>query len=185
MSVIAFALSLWAAQAPAPGAGQIPAASSTPPAPPEAEGPPPTIESLLAPPPIDEDARQAAVRAAYDAAQARRGPLDGPWRLSATGGGTLYIFQFSDPGQTPDPRSITPNAPVVEGAWRDPRRGGVPGGSGFLTNVRRDGADLLVRFYDRDPGRAQVVTLHARPGGDWAGVLEGEAPARPVVMTRF
>jgi len=182
------ALMLTAAQPSGTPEATPPAATqpvAPPPSSPAPSGHPPTIDSILEQAPMDEDARQAAVRAAFDAAQARRGGLDGRWRLSAGDGRVLYIFQFSDPGQSPDPRSITPQAPVIEGAWRDPRREGATGGSGFLANVRRDGADLIVRFYDRDPARSQVVTLRFKPDGQWAGKLEGEAPSEPVVMTRF
>jgi hypothetical protein len=153
-----------------------------------AEGAPaagPTIDSLLEDQPITEDARESAVRAAFDAAQARRGDLDGRWRLSASDGPTLYIFQFSDPGRSPDPRSSSPSVPVIEGAWRNPRRAGLPDSSGFLAGVERGGAALTVRFQDGDGAHPRIVTLRPRPGGDWAGTLEGGAPAQAVVMTRF
>ena len=156
-----------------------------PPAPSGAQPAPPTIDSLLDQPPISEDARQAAVRSAYDAAQARRGDLDGEWRLQAGDGRTLYVFQLSDPGPVGDPRSIDPHVPVIEGAWRDPGRSSASGGAGFLTSVQRDGASLTLRFVDRDPTRGQVVRLHLRAGGDWSGAIEGETTSRPVVMVRF
>ena len=165
-------------------AAQPPASPATPPTT-ESAPAPPTIDSLLDQPPIDEDARQAAVRAAYAAAEARRGSLDGRWRLSTPDGQALYIFQFSDPGRSPDPRSISPSVPVVEGAWRDPLRAGAAGSSGFLINVRRDGADLIVRFQDQEPAHPRLVKLHQRPDGVWAGTLESEAEPRPVVMARF
>jgi hypothetical protein len=162
------------------------AAQPDPEAPPASGAPsPPTIDSLLDQAPISEDARQAAVRSAYDAAQARRGDLDGRWRLDAVGGRTLYVFELSDPGQIADPRSVTPYVPVIEGAWRDPGRPSAAGGSGFLASVRRDGTALNLRFFDHDAARAQVVTLHLKADGDWSGVIEGERPARPVVMKRF
>ena len=116
------ALMLTAAQPSGTPEATPPAATqpvAPPPSSPAPSGHPPTIDSILEQAPMDEDARQAAVRAAFDAAQARRGGLDGRWRLSAGDGRVLYIFQFSDPGQSPDPRSITPQAPVIEGAWRD------------------------------------------------------------------
>jgi hypothetical protein len=189
MSVIAAlaALSLLAVQPPSPGADEEtpPPAAQAPAAPTTTPGPP-TIDSILeqqqqAP----EDARQAAVRAAFDAAQARRGQLDGRWRLSAADGHALYIFQFSDPGRSPDPRSSDPSTPVIEGAWSDPRRQGAASNSGFLASVRRDGDGLVVRFADRDPTRPQIVRLSLRPDGGWSGALEGEAAPQPVVMRRF
>ena len=159
--------------------------AQAPPAPSGAQPAPPTIDSLLDQPPITEDQRQAAVRAAYDAAQARRGSLDGEWRLKAGDGRTLYVFQLSDPGPIADPRSINPHAPVIEGAWRDPARPSASGGSGFLVSVQRDGATLVLRFFDHDLARGQVVTLHSTPSGDWSGKIEGEGDAQRVVMGRF
>ena len=187
MSVLA-ALAVLLMQAAQPAEPSAPAAppvaAPTPPAP--STPAQPTIDSVLDQEPITEDAREAAVKAAFAAAQARRGPLDGRWRLSTPDGQTLYIFQLADPGQSPDPRSISPSVPVIEGAWRDPRREGAVGGSGFLTNVRRDGADLILRFSQgADPARSQLVTLRLRPAGDWAGTLQGETAPQPVVMTRF
>lgn len=173
MSVLA-ALALLAVQAGEPDA-------DAPKPPIGSSAPPPTIDSLLDQPPMDEDARQAAVQAAYAAAQARRGGLDGRWRLTGADGQPLYIFQFTDPGPSPDPRSSSPSVPVIEGAWRDPSRPGAAG-SGFLDSVQRDGEDLVVRFHDQD--RAQVVTLHPR-GGGWSGGIEGEAASRPVAMSRY
>jgi len=179
-------LSLLAAQPAAPDPDSPP-----PPAPPPASSPPsataepPSIDSILEQEPLTEDARQAAVRGAFDAAQARRGSLDGRWRLSGGGGEVLYIFQFTDPGQTPDPRSTTPSVPVIEGAWRDPRRAGSADGSGFLASVQREGAALTVRFPDPDSAHFRSVTLHARASGDWAGQLEGAGAPQSVVMTRF
>ena len=189
MTVIAAlaALALMGAQPAGPDAQAQPTPTppATPTQPPNPPTEPPTIDSLLSQEPLSEDAREAAVKAAFAAAQARRGPLDGRWRLSAPDGQALYIFQFTDPGQSPDPRSINPSVPVIEGAWRDPRRAGAVGGSGFLASVRRDGAGLTVQFADRDPAHLQIVTLHPLANGDWAGALEGEAASRPVTMRRF
>jgi hypothetical protein len=150
------------------------------PPPPPASGAPPTIDSLLDQPPISEDARQAAVQGAYTAAQARRGGLDGRWRLEAADGHALYIFQLSDPGPVPDPRSGNPSVPVIEGAWRNPVRKG-SGASGFLDSVQREGSALTLRFADGD--RPLTVSLRQRAGGDWSGAIDG--PSRPVVMKRF
>jgi hypothetical protein len=172
----AAALLVLALQAGPPAWPEAPA--SPPPA-------PPTIDSLLEQAPMSEDERSAAVRAAYGAAEARRGGLDGRWRLTDARGQALYIFQISDPGGAPDPRSSNPRVPVIEGAWRDPRREGTRHDAGFLSSVQRDGAGLVVRFVDRDPSRPQVVTLRPRAGGDWTGEIAGEAAAKAVVMSRF
>ena len=160
--------------------------ASPPPAPSGAQPAPPTIDSLLDQPPISEDARAAAVRAAFDAAQARRGDLDGSWRLSTRDGEALYILQLSDPGQVPDPRSSTPKVPVIEGAWRDPTRDHQAGASGFLSSVQRDG-DRLTLSFELAPGarRGRVLALHRSPSGEWTGELDIDGAARPVIMRRF
>jgi hypothetical protein len=160
--------------------GAQPEPKGTPPAP--SSGGPPTIDSLLDQPPIGEDARQAAVQGAYAAAQARRGGLDGRWRLEAADGRALYIFQLSDPGPVPDPRSGNPGVPVIEGAWRDPGRQGASG-SGFLDSVVREGSALTLRFIDGD--RPLTVSLRQRADGDWNGAIEGTGSSRPAVMKRF
>jgi len=146
-------------------------------------GAPGSIDALLDQIPMTEDAREAAVKSAYAAAQARRGALDGRWRLSAADGRVLYIFQLSDPGPIPDPRSSTPSVPVIEGAWRDPGHASGDGGSGFLSSVQRDGLGLTLHFEDHDHSR--VVSLRQRGADDWTGTIQGEAAARAVVMTRF
>jgi hypothetical protein len=131
--------------------------------------------------PMSEADREAAVQGAYAAAEARRGPLDGRWRLTARDGRALYVFQLSDPGPIADPRSADATTPVIEGAWHDPARSSAAGGSGFLDSVHRDGAALSLSFFDRDPARPLVVSLRQRHDGVWAGVLQG----RRVTMTRF
>jgi hypothetical protein len=155
------------------------------PAAPSSSGAPASIDDLLGQTPMTEDAREAAVRAAYAAAQARRGGLDGRWRLEARDGRTLYVFQLSDPGFSPDPRSSTPGRPVIEGAWRDPARDGTHQGSGFLSSVERDGAALVVRFVDHNPDCTQDVSLRQRADGVWVGTLEGETASQTVTMRRF
>ena len=170
------ALMLAAAQA-------APAGTDAQPAPPSAAVPP-TIDSLLDQAPIGEDERDAAVKAAYDAAEARRGGLDGRWRLESPDGRALFIFQLSDPGPVPDPRSATPSVPAIEGAWRDPASHGA-GDAGFLDSVQRDGSALTLRFNGADPARPLVVSLRQRAGGDWSGVIDGAGPSRPVIMKRF
>lgn len=183
------ALTLMAAQAS--GAAQTPAppaeSSSAPaPAAPAPSGQAPTIDSILEQAPMDEDARQAAVRAAFDAAQARRGGLDGRWRLTADDGRVLYVFQFSDPGQIPDPRSSSPGVPVIEGSWLDPGQDKLPDGSGFLSSAERQHDDLTLSFEPTtDARRGRTVVLHRRPSGDWVGRLEAGGASQPVVMSRY
>jgi len=183
------ALTLMAAQAS--GTTQTPTtpgapSSSAAPVSPAPSGQPPTIDSILEQPPMDEDARQAAVRAAFDAAQARRGDLDGRWRLSASDSRALYIFQFSDPGQIPDPRSSSPRVPVIEGSWLDPGKENLPGGTGFLSSAERQRDDLTLSFEPTiGARRGRTVVLHRRPGGDWVGRLESGGASQPVIMSRY
>jgi hypothetical protein len=167
------------------GAAQPDPDAPPPPAPSGAQPAPPTIDSLLDQPPISEDARAAAVRAAFDAAQARRGSLDGRWRLAAKNGGALFLFQFSDPGQIPDPRSANPRVPVIEGSWMDAFSSTARNGSGFLTSVERSGDALTLRFdISPDPRRERVVVLHRQSGGDWVGDMMVNGAPQPVVMRR-
>lgn len=179
------AAALQAAQTEPSATPQAPPASPSSEAPDAPATAPPTIDSLLDQPPMSEDARQAAVRAAYDAAQARRGSLDGRWRLTARGGGTLYVFQLSDPGQVPDPRSSRPNAPVIEGSWLDPEKPNLEDGSGFLASVERAGDALTLHFdLSTDLKRERTVVLHRQASGDWAGELVINGAPHPVVMKR-
>lgn len=182
-AIAAFAvLALLAEQAAGPAASTS-QPSSAPPAAPSAA---PTIDSVLEQAPMDEDARQAAVRAAFEAAQARRGSLDGRWRLSANDGRALYVFQFSDPGQIPDPRSSSPSRPVIEGAWLDPGQDKLAGGSGFLSSAERQGDDLTLSFEPAsDARRGRTVVLHRRTSGDWVGRLESGGASQPVVMSPY
>jgi hypothetical protein len=155
-------------------------------APPPASGPAaPSIDSILTQEPPTEDAREAAVRGAFAAAEALRGGLDGRWRLSNADGTPLYIFQLADSGYASDPRSSTPWAPTIEGAWRDLQREGAIDSSGFVTAVERTGGAVVIRFYNRDPSRPLVVTLTQGASGDWSGALEADGARRSVVMSRF
>ena len=191
MTVIAAlaVLTLMASQTSGTAEATPPPAASSPqsaPAAPAPSGQPPTIDSILEQAPMDEDARQAAVRAAFEAAQARRGGLDGRWRLSASDGRVLYVFQLSDPGQTPDPRSSSPRVPVIEGSWLDPGQGNLAGGSGFLSSAERQGDDLTLSFEPMpDARRSHTVVLRRRPSGDWVGRLESGGASQPVVMSRY
>jgi hypothetical protein len=144
----------------------------------------PTIDSILTQEPPTEDAREAAVRAAFAAAEALRGGLDGRWRVSSSDGVALYVFQFADSGVSPDPRSSTPWTPTIEGAWRDLQREGAVDNSGFINSIQRDGASLVIRFFNRDPVHAEVLTLSLQAGGAWRGSLDG-AGHRVVVMNRL
>ena len=165
-------LSLLAAQPAAPDPDSPP-----PPAPPPASSPPsataepPSIDSILEQEPLTEDARQAAVRGAFDAAQARRGSLDGRWRLSDAMGAPLYDFLLADRGEArPDPMA-PPDQPPIEGAWRDLRRPGAINDAGALEAVRHEGERLTIAFTVPGSG-ALTLALEQLPSGVWMGETE-------------
>ena len=122
-------------------------------------------------PPQDAPDQEGAVAAAYQAAEAMQGPLDGLWRLQSAGGRTLYIFSLSDAGDAPAPLAASPDHPGVEGAWRDPGRTGAPDASGFIDSVRRQGDWLQIRFVEGADKRPETVTLRAGQTGRWSGEL--------------
>jgi hypothetical protein len=129
--------------------------------------------------------QQAAIQAAFQAAEALQGPLDGVWRLDDASGRTLFIFDLSDAGGSPAPLAAMPDAPGVEGAWRDPAHPGAPGASGFIDSVRGDGRWVQIRFVEGAERRAEVVTLKAGANARWTGELASPGASRAVVMTRF
>ena len=156
-------------QAPAMPLPGAPAAPVAPSAPVRAAAPPPYEPESPGP---DRAATYAAgVRSAFEAREARQGPLDGRWTLSDADGRELYMFQFADPG---------PGRGPVEGAWRDlDHQGGEA--SGFLAGADRSGQALVLRFED---GQARTVTLTLGADGRWTGRLQADDRSRAVVMTR-
>jgi hypothetical protein len=160
------------------------AAPAAQPSDPETEAP--AASAAAAPFTIPEGPdQQAAIQSAYQAAEALQGPLDGLWRLDDAAGHTLFIFDLSDAGGAPAPLAALPDAPGVEGAWRDPARPGAPDASGFIDSVRSDGRWVQIRFVEGVDRRAEVVTLKAVGGARWAGELADSGASRAVVMTRF
>lgn len=127
----------------------------------------------------------AAVQAAYQAAEAMQGPLDGVWRLDDEAGRTLFVLALSDPGAAPAPLAARPDDPGVEGAWRDPNRPRAPDASGFLDSIRRGRAGLSIRFVQGPGQRSMALTLRAGRDGRWTGELAGDGAPRRVVMSRF
>jgi len=121
-----------------------------------------------------QQAWEARLRAAYESAEARQGPLDGSWRLTGADGDVLFEFVLSDPG--------TSN---VTGAWRDLRRGGGADGSGFVSAVYRTDDGMVVRL--TESGRASETVLQLRPSADgrWGGELTEAGAVRSVILTRF
>lgn len=113
------------------------------------------------------EAWSARVRGNYQAAQSRRGALDGAWTVKNDQGVELLVLQLSD----------QPGAPV-EGAWR--AAAGRAEGSGLLDGERTDeGARLRIE----QRGAPAVLTL--RPSGEeWVGELAADGTSTPVRLTR-
>jgi hypothetical protein len=172
---IAAIAAAWLASAPPAGADEAgpeaaPAASARP-------------DAAAAPHPEPDAAPE--IIAAFQAAEAMQGPLDGLWRLQDGQGRTLFIFSLADAGGPPAPLAADPDRPGIEGAWRDPGRAGAADGSGFLDIVRRDGGRLTIRFVAGPDGRPQILTLTAAGDGRWTGQLNDGGARRSVVMSRF
>jgi hypothetical protein len=139
-----------------------PDAAAEPPAPPPAER-------------IDPRAPTAAydsrVTQSFAAAESFQGPLDGGWTLSAGAEGPLYALRFVD------------KAGHIEAAWRDLRREGALGASGFVEQVARDGGRLTLRFSPA-AGVEDVATLVAGAGGAWSGELDENGRKRAVSLAK-
>jgi hypothetical protein len=142
------------------------------------QGEPDAAAEPLAPPPpavrIDPNAPTTAydsrVKQSFAAAESFQGPLDGGWTLSAGAEGPLYAIRFVD------------KAGRVEAAWRDLRRQGALGSSGFVEQVARDGGRLVLRFSPSD-GVQDVATLNAAAGG-WTGELDENGRKRAVSLAK-
>ncbi|HEY2658810.1 MAG TPA: hypothetical protein VGI79_03745 [Caulobacteraceae bacterium] len=132
--------------------------------------------------PLADETQGSTVQSAYAAAEQRQGQLDGRWRLSDGAGVPLFDFQLTDPGGSRSPRASNPEHPDIEGAWRDLRREGGVGASGFLLSVRRDGTNLEIRFYETDPRRPSRLMLHPTADGGWTGELTEGGPAKFVFL---
>lgn len=110
------------------------------------------------------------VKGSIAAAQSLQGPLDGGWKIAAPDGAQLYALQIVDKaGGYGD----------LEGAWRDVRRAGAVGSTGLIDDLRRDGAEVVLRFSPRG-GQSSVLTL--RPAGEtlWSGQLVENGVSQPV-----
>lgn len=184
-AIAALALSASTSGAPAPAtapAALPPPAAAT--ASPDAPETPATRPDESAPPadPLADDAQGLTVESAYRAAQDRRGPLDGRWRLSDGAGAPLFDFQLADPGAAPSPAAADPDHPEIEGAWRDLRREGALAASGFLTSVRREGEALELTFSEGP--RTVRIRLTPVSGAGWRGELDEGAGPRAVFLER-
>jgi hypothetical protein len=163
-----------------------PAAYSAPPAAIYSPPPRPARPRLTAPVLIDELGKspeappsatdlnyESRMRSSFASAQGLQGPLDGSWSLRGEGGAELYSLQVVDKGQG-----------TLEGAWRDPRRRGSPEASGFLADIRRDGAQLNLNFYPRAGADPTAIQLNAGIDGVWTGELTERGERRAVTMRR-
>jgi len=166
--MIALLAALALAQAPPPAAA------------PEGEEPPPGASQ---PPPDPNAGGEAEVRAAFDAGQALRGPLEGAWRLNAADGELLYRFQFADPAGLLDPRAAGPDAPGVEGVWLDARRECALDGAGYIASIRARGGLLVLGFSEGRRLAAHTVQLKSGDGR-WVGWMRAGRARLAVTMTR-
>jgi len=114
----------------------------------------------------------ARLRASSASAQGMLGPLDGSWTLNVPGIGDLYAFELVDRGGP------------LEGAWRDLRRRGSLGASGFVDDIQRFGAVLTLRFSPPQGGEPAVVNLTGQADGRWTGDLAERGERKPVVLRR-
>ncbi len=123
-----------------------------------------------APTPSESNYEQR-LRSSFASAQGLQGPMDGGWILSAPGDGDLYALEL-----------VERSSGVLEGAWRDLRRPGAIGASGFLDDIQRYGGQLTLRFNAN--GETAVATLAAGMDGRWSGEMAAGKRARPVVLRR-
>ncbi|MDB5448578.1 MAG: hypothetical protein JWQ97_3895 [Phenylobacterium sp.] len=107
-------------------------------------------------PSVPELAYDSRLLSSFASAERFQGALDGGWTLSADGQGDLYAFQLVDRREG------------LEGAWRDLRRPRQPGASGFVDQMQRTPAELVLRF---SPAPQQLAVVTLRPAG---GALRGE-----------
>lgn len=148
----------------------LPAPAQTPRAKPLPSGDP--IDALLNGHTVDPDEPDTATEKAYAgrlrasgaAARSFRGPLEGGWSLMS-GGREVYVLELADRNG------------VVEGAWRDPRRVGVPDGSGYIDAIERSADTLTVHI------GPVTATLHNARGA-WAGDLAQAGRTQPVTLRR-
>jgi hypothetical protein len=138
-------------------------AGTTQPAQPAQPDPPPPPQTT----PAQDLAYDTRIRASMASAQGFQGQLDGAWVLSAADG-DLFALQLADRGKG-----------VVEGAWRDLRRPGALGSSGFVEQIERVGTELTLRFAE-----GRVATLQGSADGRWRGELTEAGQTRPVDLKR-
>jgi hypothetical protein len=119
-------------------------------------------------PPTPRDlAYESRLRASFASAQRFQGSLDGSWTIAGPTG-DLYALELVDRGRN-----------VVEGAWRDLRRKGAVGASGFVDEIERVGSEMTLRF----AGGASA-TLESQPDGRWTGQLTEAGQTSSVTLRK-
>ena len=113
---------------------------------------------------------EGRLRSAFQSAQGSQGPLEGRW-VVRTGDVALYVLQLADRGG-------------LEGAWRDPRRPGASGASGFINNVTRSGESLTVSFTAVRGDVPVSLSLRLQPDGQISGGLVERGVQSTVTMSR-
>ena len=121
------------------------------------------------PPAVRDLAYDSRIRASFASAERFQGPLDGGWTLSA-GGHDIYALQLVD------------RRDRLEGVWRDLRRKGSLNASGVVSDLQRQGPELILRFTPSPGAPLTVATLH-EGSGQWSGELT-EGTARQAVTLR-
>jgi hypothetical protein len=129
-----------------------------------------TGKSPDGPPTVNDLAYESRIRSSIASAQSFQGPLDGGWTLTS-GPAELYALQLVDRGNG-----------ALEGAWRDLRRQGALGSSGFVDQIESQGPDLTLRFTMASGASAEAV-LHADAAG-WSGDLTEGGEHRAVRLRR-
>jgi hypothetical protein len=125
------------------------------------------------------------VIAAFQAAQAERGSLEGRWRVARPDGAPLYLIELADSGGAPDPRAAAPDAPKLEGAWLDLGRAEALTGAGYLAAAKQTRRRLMLLFFEGRRHAPRVIRLRADGDGGWSGgLLAAGRRSQRVIMTR-
>jgi hypothetical protein len=121
-------------------------------------------------PNVRDLAYDARLRSSFASAESFQGPLEGGWTLSSADQ-ALYALQLVD------------RRDRLEGVWRDLRRRGAIDGSGLVSDMQRQGGQLILRFTPQPGAETSVATLH-ESGGVWTGELAEGGRRRSVTLRR-